>query len=196
MNQSEQINELASALVNLQGEMPVTKFDSKVKVVTKTGGSYSFEYASYKGIKETCKPILLKNGIAITQLIGDKQLTTIMIHSSGQFISETMSLPIKDNMNPQEIGSVITYMKRYSYSAILGIVSDDDEDGNIASGNDLTKTAKKPTAPQKEELNPQHPKWNDAKKSLQSKTVTIETLKKHFTISAINEKNLTTNETV
>ena len=139
MTTSEQINELATALAKFQGECPVIAFDSKVKVQTKTGGSYSFEYASLKAIKETCKPILLKNELAVSQLVGQKQLTTILMHSSGQHISDAMDLPIRDNMNPQEIGSVITYMKRYSYSAVLGLVSDEDDDANIAEGNKVTK---------------------------------------------------------
>ncbi len=139
MNHTEQIKELASALVKFQGEVPVITFDSKVSVKTKTGGSYGFAYASLKAIKETCKPILLKNELAVSQLVGAKKLTTILIHSSGQFISDAMELPIKDGMNPQEIGSVITYMKRYSFSAILGLVSDEDDDANIAEGNAVQK---------------------------------------------------------
>lgn len=139
MTTTEQINELASALVKFQGEVPVITFDSKVKVQTKTGGAYSFEYASLKAIKETCKPILLKNQLAVSQLVGQKQLTTMLIHSSGQYITDAMDLPIRDNMNPQEIGSIITYMKRYSFSAILGLVSDEDDDANIAEGNRVTK---------------------------------------------------------
>ena len=139
MKTSEQINELASALVKFQGEIPVITFDSKVKVQTKTGGAYSFEYASLKAIKETCKPILLKNQLAVSQLVGQKQLTTMLMHVSGQYIADAMDLPIRDNMNPQEIGSIITYMKRYSFSAILGLVSDEDDDANIAEGNKVTK---------------------------------------------------------
>lgn len=155
MNKSEAINDLALALAKFQGEVPVITFDSDVKVQTKTGGSYSFQYASLKAIKETCKPILLKNELAISQLVGQKELTTILMHSSGQYISDAMDLPLDDksvntkegiikvSLTPQEIGSIITYMKRYSYSSILGLVSDEDDDANIAEGNKVTKTDKK-----------------------------------------------------
>ncbi len=145
MEKTEHINELAAALIKFQGEIPVITFDSKVKVTTKTGGAYSFAYASLKAIKETCKPILLKNELAVSQLVGAKRLTTMLIHSSGQFISDAMELPIRDSMNPQEIGSIITYMKRYSFSAILGLVSDEDDDANIAEGNkvDIVKKGAK-----------------------------------------------------
>ena len=144
MEKSETIKELAAAMAKFQGEVPAVKFDEKVKVTMKSGGSYTFSYASMGAIKETCRPILAKNGLAVMQLIGEKHLTTMLTHESGEYISEALELRIRDNMTPQEIGSLITYMKRYSYSAVLGLVTDEDEDGNIASGHQASKPALKP----------------------------------------------------
>ncbi len=149
MEKSESIKELSAAMVKFQGEVPIVKFDEKVKVTLKSGGSYSFQYASMGAIKETCKPILAKHGLAVIQLIGEKHLTTMLLHESGEYISEAMELRMRENMSPQEIGSLVTYMKRYSYSAALGLVTDEDEDGNIASDNHANKLLDKPAVLQR-----------------------------------------------
>lgn len=68
----------------------------------------------------------------------------------------------------QSIGSAITYAKRYAFCAILGIVADDDEDANIASGNTAQKEQPKKTASsnQKKELTRDHINNESAMKSI------------------------------
>jgi hypothetical protein len=56
----------------------------------------------------------------------------MLLHKSGQFIADTALLHlVKDD--PQAHGSAMTYLRRYSYMAILGLVADEDDDGNAAS---------------------------------------------------------------
>jgi len=58
-------------------------------------------------------------------------LTTIISHESGEYIAETMSVPVS-KVDPQGAGSAITYMRRYALAAVVGVVQADD-DGNAAS---------------------------------------------------------------
>ena len=141
MIHSESLEKLAMALSALQKEMPTITFDSSVKVTTKTGGNYSFSYASLPNIVETTRPLLAKHGLSVTQLTEeDNAVTTLLMHNSGQYIGSTIKLKGGANMSAQETGSLITYARRYAYSAILGIVTDEDEDGNLASGNTPQKS--------------------------------------------------------
>lgn len=149
MEKSESINELAAALVKFNQELPKIDLNSTVKVQTKTGGSYSFNYADLPHIKSICNPVLVKHGLAVSQLIENGgHLTTMLVHTSGQYIMSTMSIGDVSNKNMQEYGSQITYCRRYSYCSILGIVAEDDDDANSSEGNSFTKTEAPKTTPQ------------------------------------------------
>lgn len=141
---TENISELIKALVQFKMECPEIGLNSDVKVTTKTGGSYTFKYADLSYLKKVCDPILAKNGLVVSQLlIEGGKLATILAHISGQYISSITDIGNVTGKNAQEIGSLITYFKRYSYSAILGISADDDDDANTADGN-IAKQVKKP----------------------------------------------------
>jgi hypothetical protein len=127
---SEQINELAAALAKAQGEFSAVPKDS-------TNPFFKSSYAALPEVVKTATPVLAKYGLAVSQFIsqddaGHDALMTYLIHSSGQFIAHTMKLHlIKDD--PQAQGSAVTYARRYSYMAALGLVADVDDDGNSAS---------------------------------------------------------------
>ncbi len=112
-------------------------------------------YADLASVWEACRKPLSDNGLSVTQLIskdGEKQiLETVLFHSSGQYISSTLVLTPKDD-TPQAIGSSITYARRYSLAAIVGVSSDDDDDGEAAEGR---------TAPDKRRQEPEAPKKVD-----------------------------------
>lgn len=136
MTHSEQLNELFEALSQFQSEVTTVPFDAKVKVRTKQGGSYEFEYATLGACINASKDKLSEVGLSVTQLLDDGGIKTIIGHKSGQFISGTFDMPIKDSMGPQDIGGVITYFRRYAYSAALRLNSEKDDDANGASGNE------------------------------------------------------------
>lgn len=139
MERSEHIDQLATALSKFQGELEQPKMNSAVKVKTRTGGEYSFKYADLSECKAAAKKPLADNGLAVTQLIEeDYSLLTMLVHSSGQWIASRVKMPIMEQ-GAQAVGSAITYAKRYAFCAILGIVADDDEDGNLSQGNSPQK---------------------------------------------------------
>lgn len=129
MNQSEQINELASALSKAQASIQPAIKDS-------LNPFFKSKYADLPSIWNACKEALTQNGLAVIQTMdassGQLMLITTLAHSSGQWIRS--SLPINPTKNdPQALGSAITYMRRYSLAAIAGVTTDDDDDGNCAS---------------------------------------------------------------
>lgn len=139
MDKSEEIDKLAIALAKFQGSLEQPSLNSEVKVRTKTEGEYKFKYADLSECKRAAKQPLADNELSVCQLIEDDySIRTILLHSSGQWISSKVRMP-SNTADAQSIGSAITYAKRYAFCAILGIVADDDEDANIASGNTAQK---------------------------------------------------------
>ena len=130
MNHSETIGKLAEALSRAQAEMHAAKFNA-VNPFLKNN------YADLGSIIDTAKPTLGKYGLAVTQHPfndGDRVgVETVLTHASGEWISSSLSLPLaeeKGKSGAQVAGSIITYLRRYTLSAVLGMYSDEDTDGN------------------------------------------------------------------
>lgn len=129
LEMSKEIAELCKALVVAQGEFKNVIKDSD-------NPYYKSKYADLGSVVEMARPVLAKNGLAISQLIRPNsevaEVETNLLHTSGQWISSTITLkPTKSD--PQGMGSAITYARRYALSAILGIASEVDDDANSAS---------------------------------------------------------------
>ena len=128
MNQSENINELASALAKCQGELTPAQKNSK-------NPFFKSVYADLTDCLACCKEPLAKNGLAVIQTMqynetGPTLMHTTLTHSSGQWIRSTMPLICKNPNDIQSMGSSITYCRRYSLCSIVGISAGDDDDGN------------------------------------------------------------------
>ena len=133
MQMSENINELATALAKAQGEM-------KNAGKTSDNPFFKSKYADLAEILNAVREPLSKYGLSISQLydgmgMPDKTITvtTLLMHSSGQYISNSANYPVA-KADIQGVGSAITYARRYSLAAILGL-SQEDDDGNAAVGN-------------------------------------------------------------
>lgn len=134
------IGDLATALAKAQGEFTAAERDHMAKVTSKKGegSSYSYAYADLQAYLEVCRKPLADNGLSFIQNVGvDGQkatVSTLLIHASGQWLeSDPLSLTASDSL-PQSIGSAITYARRYSLSAVLGMASEADDDANTAQG--------------------------------------------------------------
>ena len=150
MRTSEQINELAGALAKAQGEFTSPERNREVKVATKAGGEYRFWYSTLDCVMDMARPILAKHGLSVTQpptvRDGAVIVLTKLMHSSGQFQEEEIAVT-PESFGPQQIGSAVTYMKRYAYCGMLGIASDEDDDGNAASGHQIQESRTKQPKP-------------------------------------------------
>jgi hypothetical protein len=142
--QSEQINELAAALAKAQGEFGVARKSAD-------NPFFKSKYADLAEVVAACRAQLSKHGLAvIQQVLRDEAgvfLRSTLAHGSGQWIASEYAVRpmrvVKDREgrateveanDPQSVGSAITYARRYSLAALVGVVTDDDDDGNAASG--------------------------------------------------------------
>ena len=135
MTHTQDIKELATALVAAQAEMPVVPKEAD-------NPFFKSKYADLASITKMVQPILAKHGLAFTQTMEDVEtgvgIRSTLIHKSGQYISGIVRMvPVKND--PQGIGSAITYARRYSLSAILGLATEEDDDGAAASGTTVAK---------------------------------------------------------
>jgi hypothetical protein len=65
---------------------------------------------------------------------GKLRLTSIMLHSSEQFIESTLTMSAVDKLTPHQVGALLTYGRRYQWYGLTGTAPSDDDDGNTASG--------------------------------------------------------------
>lgn len=137
--QSMTIGKLTEALSKFQGSVQQPKLNKSVTVKTNGGGSYKFQYADLGACVAAAAPKLQENGLAVFQTIQGQVLVTTLSHTSGEFVNSQMPLNQQTLFSTsfQSIGSMITYMKRYAYCAILGLVADEDDDANAACGNSV-----------------------------------------------------------
>lgn len=151
MKTSESINELATALAAVQGAMEPARMNA-VNPFLKN------KYADLNSVIESVKLLLADNGLSYVQMPNTPPieygpaigLTTRLMHSSGQWIEETYTMPMpseeRGKSMMQVAGSAISYARRYALSAMLGIVADEDSDGN--GQQDRGRSTAKPAAPQ------------------------------------------------
>jgi hypothetical protein len=130
MNKSESIKNLSMSLSKFQAEISNPKN-------TANNPFFKSKYAPLNEILTEVRPLLTKFGLSVIQHPGGDgeriTITTILLHESGEWI-EFEPLTLKAvKADPQAAGSAITYGRRYSLSAVLGISSEDDDDGNIVS---------------------------------------------------------------
>jgi len=128
--------ELAKALVAAQTQMPAVEKSRTAEVTTKSGGKYTYTYSTLDQLIALTRPILNANGLSITQfpvaVEGGIGLQTTLMHVSGEYLAATMPL-IGSMATAQELGSALTYARRYAWAAALGIASEEDDDGAGAS---------------------------------------------------------------
>ncbi len=129
-NQSENINELAKSLALAQGEMQAAVKDC-------VNPFYKSKYADLGSVWDAARPVLSKNGLCVMQTTeivnGEIIMVTTLAHTSGQWVKSFLPLnPAKKDS--QGIGAAISYFRRYSLSALVGVVCDDEDDGETAVG--------------------------------------------------------------
>jgi hypothetical protein len=123
------VGDLLSALAKAHAEIDNVSQDREVEVVMKSGGKYRFRYATLAGILSHIRGPLTANGIWYTQRIDDGMMVTRLLHSSGQWMDTGHVAMPNINGSPQDVGSIVSYFKRYSLSAALGLASEEDNDG-------------------------------------------------------------------
>jgi hypothetical protein len=129
MKMSESITEVAKALVAAQSEFETATMNA-------TNPFLMSRYADLGAVIEAVRPALSKHGLTFVQpaSMADGVVTveTVVLHESGEYIAESISLEAtaeKGKSAAQVAGSIITYLRRYGLSAMLGVYADEDNDG-------------------------------------------------------------------
>lgn len=142
---SAQIDKIAAAL---------SKAQSELTAATKDQSGYGYNYSDLNDVINTAKPFLAKNGLCVTQLLGNTddvvRITTILAHTSGQYFKSEASLPViemKGCNKAQGAGASASYLRRYAYQAILGMASEDNDASSNGPKKEV-KAPKKSSAPQ------------------------------------------------
>ena len=143
MKSSATIGELAKALCLAQS-------DFGIAIKSKENPFFKSKYADLQTVWGAVKPALTKNGLSVVQLPGGGDgtaihLTTVLLHSSGEWISDDGVVMRPAKQDPQGIAAALTYAKRAGLQAVLGVVADEDDDGNsISAPGNAPKTDARP----------------------------------------------------
>ena len=143
-------------LVALQAALRNPAFDKENTAFKQNGKAY--RYASLAAHLDAVRPVITKHGFAITQLIqgrdGNLEVTTQLVHESGEVMGATIAVPLPTG-GAHGIMGMITYLRRGQMASLLGIVGDDDNDGNEVAEPKAQQGARMPQerpAPPKPEL--------------------------------------------
>lgn len=142
-SRSDDLKELFTALAKAQSEMKTAGLNAE-------NPYFKSAYADLAEIVRVSRPALSKNGLSVIQQIlpnedGQNILHCILAHSSGQWIETRMRiLPAKNDV--QSMASYITYLRRYSYAAIVGVVTADEDDDGEKAVHDIRKDIHKGTS--------------------------------------------------
>lgn len=133
MYQSESIGKLAEALAKAQSQFTFALKASTADMGVKGGRR---KYADLQSVIDAIKPQLTAHGLAVVQATMPNpsgiSLRTTLMHSSGEWIAGQIDLPIDRMGGIQGMGSALTYARRYALSAMVGIASDEDDDGEAS----------------------------------------------------------------
>jgi hypothetical protein len=179
MQKSEKINELCKAL---------TLFHVKVDSISKDAKNPFFKssYATLHNIQEAIREPLAEAGLTVCQFPDEQNgLTTIVMHTSGQWIESTYYMnPVKND--PQSLGSSITYQRRYALCSALNLsIGDEDDDANIATHGKSTPVQSQASIPanEKEWLNKGTKNYLLAIEKLKAGTTTVDKIKSAYRLS-------------
>jgi hypothetical protein len=136
---SDSIAKLAVALAKAQAVI-------KPALKTSRNPHLGNRYADLSEVMGACLPALSANGLSVLQPVtadgGKVTVTTLLLHESGEWVSSDITLQAYEQVKgsgfavsdkPQALGSAITYGRRYALSSMVGVVADEDDDGNSAS---------------------------------------------------------------
>lgn len=155
MKQSESVKTILADLGKAQAEFPTLPKDSN---------GYNYKYTNLDTVISTLRPILSKFNIGFMQSLtttenGRMAITTRLFNSAGEWLEDTTPLPdvsLQKGNAAQNVGAAITYMKRYTLCAMLGVSCDEDQDGKPDGNPEFNARNQKPqnNAPQNKQNAP------------------------------------------
>lgn len=137
MNTSPSIIKIAPALLKAQKAMGSAKKGTE-------NTYFHSKYADLGSVMEACKSALNDNGITVLQpIMGDKVETTL-IHESGEFLTSETPIVVKEQNNPQMLGSAISYARRYGLQSMVFVPAEDDDANSATEHKEESKAPGRP----------------------------------------------------
>ena len=135
MEKSETIGKLTLALSKVQSQLRPAKENSK-------NPFFKSSYADLGAVWDSVRKLLAENELAIIQMPTDVGgVTTILSHSSGEYLASTCYIPAKEDAHG--VGSAISYARRYALASFVGVVTgDDDGNGAVEGTPSVSKKSK------------------------------------------------------
>lgn len=146
---------ISAALVAFQSECPSVPFNA-------TNPHFRSRYATLAAIHDVIKPLLAKHSLAVLQFPITREnragCVTRIVHSSGEALEYEFTVPLQKN-DPQGACSAVTYARRYGLSGALGIVTEEDTDGEAAMGRStaVAKPMQQPAPRESKKASPMSP---------------------------------------
>jgi ERF superfamily len=144
---SPTVAELAKALCAVQA-----KLEPAVK--NATNPHLKSKYADLSSCYEASRALLTANGLTVVQpgeadggMVG---VTTILLHTSGEYIGSTFAIPLPE-AKAQLVGSLLTYFRRYTYQSVIGLSSEDDDGQAVSEAASMRQAVERVSAPQRQE---------------------------------------------
>lgn len=109
----------------------IQKMNLRVKK-TEDNPFFKSKYVPLEAIQDILHPIVIEKGLVVFHRVRDRELVTTVVDVDTAEALES-AFPISEGIKPQEVGSAITYGKRYNLGALFNIITDDDDDGNGSS---------------------------------------------------------------
>lgn len=151
MQRSDSIKELATALSKAQGDIENASKNKK-------NDHFKNNYADLAEVLNTIRPVFSAHGLSVAQFPSYEppmaQVETILMHSSGEFMSHICSAPVT-KADAQGVGSAVTYLRRYSLAAVAGIAQEDDDMTGAAANNQKSQQQEGQQPPPQPETYPQ-----------------------------------------
>lgn len=120
---------------------------------TKDNPFHKSKYAELSGVLDATREPLAENGLSVIQFPTSKEgqvgVTTRILHESGEFMEDSIYITPKETNNPQVVGSIITYFRRYALQGVTNVAPEDDDDGNVASVGKEEKASETPKGEEK-----------------------------------------------
>lgn len=139
--------EMSNGIGTLIGALAKARKEFKPVIKDSANPFFKSKYADLSAVIEATKEGLSANGLAVLQppaferSTGTVEVLTLLAHTSGEWIKSILHMPI-NKTDAQGVGSAITYGRRYAYSAVLNVASEEDDDGNAAVSGEFKKPIK------------------------------------------------------
>ena len=185
---------LEQRLIFFQSEIGNIAKKNIAKVKTNSGAEYQYSYASFETIVEAIRPLLFKFNLGFYHKFLDNRIVCVLFDSDGHQIESSLELVVDSGGRmslSQQQGAAITYAKRYTLSAILGLVTDEDTDGNVDdSESKLASKSVKQSAPDLPWLRLNSPEFHKLAEAVEnySEEEIFEMARKKYQLDPMTEK--------